>query len=128
MDGGTLRIETIHPDVWPLLKPLYSDELGGLPIPDEVESSIVGVFDGTKLAAFGEVDMPVHLGPVYVFPEYRGSGALNLLIRHVEEATTRAGRNGYVIISDPRVAKIAKRRGLVPLDGDLYWRHKNGRK
>lgn len=123
-----MRIETIHPDVWPLLKPLYLDELGGLPLPDEVESSIVGCFDGEKLAGFVEVDMPVHFGPLYVFPEYRGRNVHSLLIRHVEEATSKAGRNGYVIISDPRIAKIAKRRGLVPLDGNLWWRSHNGRK
>jgi hypothetical protein len=113
--------------LWPNLAGILLDEFNA-PLPLPVESSIVGVFDGQKLAAFAEVSTPVHLGATFVFPEYRGTGVHLDLIRHIEQAVDASGRSAYVVVSNERVGAMCKRRGLVPLDRTLYWREANGRR
>lgn len=121
-----MRIETLQLDQWAPVIPVLVDELH-LPVPHPIESSIVGAYDGEKLAGFVEVDTPVHFGPLYVYPEYRGRGVHLDLIRYVESRMPE-GRNGYIITKDPRIEMICRRRGLRPIEGSLWWRSSNERK
>lgn len=121
-----MRIETLQLEQWKPIIPILLDEFR-VPIPHPVETSIVGAYDGETLAGFVEVDTPVHFGPLYVFPEYRGRNVHLDLIRYVENKMPE-GRNGYIITKDPRVEMICRRRGMRPIEGSLWWRDANGRK
>jgi GNAT superfamily N-acetyltransferase len=118
-----MRIETIHPEVWPHLHELFMAEFGA--IPHASESSVVAAFDGKLLAGLVEVASPVVFGPLYVFPEYRGKGVHRELIEHVESKVPN-DRSVYIFAEDPRVGKMCERKGLRLVGGDIYWREANG--
>lgn len=118
-----MRIETIHPDVWPNMRDLFMEEFGA--IPHASEAAVVGAFDGDHLAGLVEVASPVVFGPLYVFPEYRGKGVHMELIKYMESKVP-ADKSVYVIAANTRVGKMCVRRGLRPVGGDIYWREANG--
>lgn len=115
-----MRIETLELEQWQPLTEIFAEEFRAFPRP--IETSIVGAYDGDKLAGFVEVDTPILFGPAYVFPEYRGRSVLNELIHYVEKRVVESGRSAYVLAMNPRVNILCQRAGLTSVDAQVWWR------
>lgn len=93
---------------------------GWMPI-NHAMARILGTFDETgKMVGFLVVKMMPHIEPIYVDPEWRGSGVAEEMAEFMAKTITAPPGSVFMVADNPLSAQLGRAHGMVKLETPVY--------
>ncbi|MGH7182114.1 MAG: GNAT family N-acetyltransferase [Nitrospiraceae bacterium] len=84
-------------------------------------SRAIGAFDGDNLIGFIVLQMVPHTEPLYVNPDYRGSGVAESLAILMRTFMVEIGSRCFMVTADtPEAVKLCEAHGMKRIDSPVY--------
>ena len=107
------------PDAVPMAKKI--EEMQGIVIAHPRLAIIEVATVDAKIAGYGVSQLMFHAEPIYVLPEYRGSGIAEELASRVVKRITEANGKAFVsIATNPFAERLCIEQGMERVEGTLY--------
>ena len=121
MGSQTVEIRQLPPEEWARLTEIYQSQADQLP-PSEHNTAIVAEIQGRIVGMFG-INLIAHAGPIWVDPEWRGTGISQRMGAALDELIRNSGGKGYLMFPSNRGSElVAIRLGLRPRHVKVYQR------
>lgn len=112
----------LTPDEFSLLEPSITENGGDLP--DQNLSVVAGAFnDQNRLVGYAVLSLIPHLEPVQIDEDYRAKVSWRNFQDMIEGLFDKEkGGSYFALASSPKIEKVCRRAGMVPVDMPLYRR------
>lgn len=78
-------------------------------------------FDGPNIVGFSVVQLFPHAEPLYVMPEYRGTGLADTLAEKMTDYLRDVRTRAFIAIADsPFAEKLCQKRGMKKIESPVY--------
>lgn len=116
------EIREIRPEEWQKLEPVFRAQGGRLPVPAQSTAAVAMDRDG-NIVGFWALQRCWHAGPLWIHPDYRGTGLWRRLhARIVAMFAPKEGNGFYSFSGEPKVEHMFRELGYRDLGYKLWAR------